>query len=169
MQVTKQCHNVGFPGNLRALHSWALLKSTGGVGASLPLLFLHNANLCDWGDHTWHTCIRWHCFFWCGYNDFFFNAILAPERCDGGGINTSVFWLLLFLGCDVLTKASFTFSIRWFASAAMKVSIFFFFYSSVSWILVSGAHFFCLNRNAFSSPLHSLPSLLFDVFFKSSC
>lgn len=115
---------MGFPGKLRALHSWVLLKSPGEAGASLPLLFLHNANLYDRGDCMWHSCIRWHCFSWCGCMNVL--CYLAPERCGSGGINTSALWVLLFLGCGVLTMASLAFSIRWFADAVMKVSIFFF-------------------------------------------
>lgn len=49
IKVTKQCHDVGFPGKLGALHSLPLLKSLGEVGASLPLPSLHNSNLYDWG------------------------------------------------------------------------------------------------------------------------
>lgn len=48
----KQCHDVGFPGNLGALHSRVLLKLLGEVGALLPLPSLHKANLYDRGDHT---------------------------------------------------------------------------------------------------------------------
>lgn len=38
----------------------------------------------------------------------------------------SLHCVLLFLGDGVLMKASFALSIRWFANAVMKVSIFFF-------------------------------------------
>lgn len=79
-------------------------------------------------------------FFWCGYT-----TVLCYLASESWGvrqvcINSLALCVLLFLGGGVLMKASFILSIRWFANAAMKVSIFFSFHSSISWILIFGAY-----------------------------
>lgn len=133
------------------------------VGAWLPLPSLRSSNLYDQGDHMWHTCIRWLLLMWVHYCFVLF----SPWKWGGRG---GSYKHLSTLSTAVLRwwciNEGFFYSFHQVISKCSSEGQYFFsFHSSISWILILGAHFLILLElcplSLFSSASYFFLSAIF--------